>query len=148
MKSSFAVNRSEKLSKFKNQEGSKIEMEKVFKYSLITTFFLNMFGTAVFIPSFQGLRQFCGLPEGGHPLYGWVIGLWIFFFGVAYLWLAFSQTRQSLFVLIAALGKSWFVGLLVIYAFLGEISVETAVSGLPDLTIATIFFVWLFKTRT
>ena len=125
-----------------------MKIETWFRTALIATFFLNMAGTLVFLPPFRGLREFGGLPEAGNPLYAWTIALWIFFFGIGYLWLAFSKTRLSLFVLVGALGKSSFAILLAVLALIGELPIRAAFSGLADLFIAAIFFVWLLKTRT
>ena len=125
-----------------------MKIETWFRTALIATFFLNMAGTLVFLPPFRGLREFSGLPEAGNPLYAWTIALWIFFFGIGYLWLAFSKTRLSLFVLVGALGKSSFAILLAVLALIGELPIRAAFSGLADLFIAAIFFAWLLKTRT
>lgn len=124
-----------------------MQIEKLFKYSLITAFFMNLAGALTFIPSFQTLREFGGLPEAGNPFYGWIIALWIFFFGILYLLLAFSKTEERYFVIIGALGKSSFAILLAILALTGELPIRAAFAGIPDLIIALIFFAWLNKTR-
>lgn len=124
-----------------------MKIEIWFKAALIATFFLNMAGTLVFLPPFRALRNFGGLPEAENPLYALTIAIWIFFFGIGYLRLAFSTRRQSLFVLVGALGKSSFAILLAVFAALGELPARAALAGLPDLLIAAIFFAWLFKTR-
>lgn len=124
-----------------------MKIETWFRTSLVATFFLNMAGTLVFLPPFRGFREFGGLPEAGNQLYAWTIAIWIFFFGIGYLWLAFSKTWQSLFVLTGALGKSSFAILLAVLATIGELPTRAAFSGLADLFIAAIFFVWLLKTR-
>ena len=126
----------------------KMKIETWFRISLVATFFLNMAGTLVFLPPFRGLREFGGLPEAENSLYAWTIAIWIFFFGIGYLWLAFSKTRQRLFVLTGALGKSSFAILLAVLAAIGELPTRAAFAGLADLFIAAIFFVWLLKTRT
>ncbi|HRH43048.1 MAG TPA: hypothetical protein PKY82_15570 [Pyrinomonadaceae bacterium] len=123
-------------------------IEKLFKYSLITTFFMNLAGALTFIPSFHTLREFGGLPESGNPFYGWIIALWIFFFGILYLLLAFSKKQERFFVIIGALGKSSFAILLAILALTGELPIRAAFAGIPDLIIALIFLVWLNKART
>jgi len=124
-----------------------MQIEKLFRWALITTFFTNMAATLTFIPAFRVLREPGSLPEAGNPFYAWLLALWIFLFGQAYLWLAFSKTRQSLFVLMGALGKSSFAVLLATLAFFGEIPTCPAFSGLGDLLIAVIFFVWLVRTK-
>ena len=125
-----------------------MKIEKLFKISLMTTFFMNMAGAITFIPSFRALREFGGLPEAGNPFYPIIIGLWIFFFGVLYLLLAFSKTQERFFVMIGALGKSSFAILLAVLALLGELPIRAAFVGSGDLIIAIIFFAWLYKTRS
>lgn len=121
-------------------------IEKLFKISLIVTFFMNMAGALMFIPSFGALREFGGLPTAEHPFYSIILALWIFFFGIMYLLLAFSKTPERFFVIIAALGKSSFAILLMILAAAGQLPIRAAFAGLPDLVIAAIFCFWLSKT--
>lgn len=124
-----------------------MKIEKLFKISLIATFFMNMAGALTFIPSFRVLRELGGLPEAGNPFYSLIIALWIFFFGILYLLLAFSKTRERFFVAIGALGKSSFAILLAVLALTGNLPMKAAFSGAGDLIIAIIFFAWLYKTR-
>ncbi len=124
-----------------------MNIEKLFKISLIATFFMNMAGAVMFIPQIRFLRELGGLPEAGNSFYPLILSLWIFFFGVLYLRLAFSKTPERFFVMIGALGKSSFAVLLAVLAFIGELPLRAAFAGLPDLIIAAIFFAWLYKTR-
>lgn len=125
-----------------------MNIEKLFKISLIVTFFVNMAGAVMFIPQVRFLRELGGLPEAGNTFYPLILSLWIFFFGVLYLRLAFSKTPERFFVLIGALGKSSFAILLAVLAFTGDVAWRAASAGLPDLLIALIFFAWLYQTRT
>lgn len=122
-------------------------IEKLFRWSLFATFFINMAGAVTFIPYFPYLREFGGLPEAGNPFYSWIIALWIFFFGIFYLRLAMSEKQERFFVFIGALGKSSFAILLPVLAISGELPVKAAFAGIIDLILASIFFVWLYKTR-
>ena len=124
-----------------------MKIEKLFKISLIFTFFMNMAGTLVFVPSFGRLRAFGGLPEAGNPFYAWILALWIFFFGILYLRLAFAKPREKFFVLIGALGKSSFAILLAVLALNGDLPARAAFVGAGDLVIAAVFFAWLYKSR-
>ncbi len=123
-----------------------MEINRLFRISLIVTFFMNMAGAFTFLPSSQWLREFGGLPEAANHFYYWILAMWIFFFGILYLFLAFSRTQERFFVLIGALGKSSFAILLVVLALVGELPMRAAFAGLGDLAIATVFFVWLCKT--
>jgi hypothetical protein len=42
-----------------------MNIEQLFKWSLITTFFMNMGATLTFLPPFRSLRELGGLPEAG-----------------------------------------------------------------------------------
>lgn len=123
-----------------------MNIEKLFKISLITTFFMNMAGAVMFLPPSRFLRELGGFPEAGDSFYPMILSLWIFFFGVLYLRLAFSKTRERFFVLVGALGKSSFAVLLAVLTLKGELPARAALAGIPDLIIAVIFFAWLYKT--
>lgn len=125
-----------------------MKIEKLFKTALIATFFMNMAGAVMFIPPVRFLRELGGLPEAGNSFYSMILSLWIFFFGVLYLRLAFADTRERFFVLVGALGKSSFALLSAVLAFTGELPARAILAGMPDLIIAAVFFAWLFKTRT
>lgn len=123
-----------------------MSIEKLFRISLIASFFMNMGGALTFVPVFRSLRELGGLPEAGNPFYQWILAIWIFFFGVLYLFLAFAKTREKFFVLIGALGKTSFAVLLAILAFAGNLPSRAALVGLGDLVVAVIFFVWILKS--
>ena len=106
-----------------------------------------MAGAVMFIPQVRFLRELGGLPEAGSSFYSLIIAWWIFFFGVLYLLLYFSNTRERFFVIIGALGKSSFAILLAILAFTGGLPARATLVGIPDLIIAVIFFAWLYQTR-
>lgn len=108
---------------------------------------MNMAGAVMFLPQVRFLREFGGLPEAGNSFYPLILSLWIFFFGVLYLRLAFATTQERFFVLVGALGKSSFAGLLAVLALANELPARAALVGIPDLIIAIIFFAWLYKTR-
>jgi hypothetical protein len=76
-----------------------------------------------------------------------ILAIWIFFFGIFYLRLAFSKTPERFFVFIGALGKTSFAILLMVLAFSGELPMKAAFAGVGDLLIAIIFFVWLYQIR-
>ncbi len=112
------------------------------------TFFMNMAGAVIFLPPVRFLRELGGLPEAGNSFYSIILSLWIFFFGVLCLRLAFSKTQERFFVLVGALGKSSFAVLLAVLTLTSELPAQAILAGIPDLIIAIIFFAWLFKTRS
>lgn len=108
---------------------------------------MNMAGAVMFLPPIRFLREVGGLPEAGNSFYSIILSLWIFFFGVLYLRLAFARTQERFFVIVGALGKSSFAVLLAVLTFTGELPARAILAGTPDLIIAIIFFAWLSKTR-
>ena len=68
-----------------------MKLEKLIKWSLLATFFINMAASFVFVSVFGNLRETGGLAERGNSFYEWILALWVFFFGAAYLWLAFRE---------------------------------------------------------
>ena len=124
-----------------------IRTGKWMRRAFLATAAMNLLGALTFLPSLTIIRETFGLPNQAHPLYLWIISIWIFAFGLCYLWLGITGRRERLFVVIAATGKLSFVALLFGYALAGEIPLLTAFSGLGDLFFGIIFVVWLWKTR-
>lgn len=121
-------------------------MTKLMKRALIATAVMNVFGALLFVPPVTFFRKFFGFPADTHPLYLWIISLWIFFFGICYLWLGLTERREPLFLAIAAAGKISFSLLLIIYAAGGEIPAMAAASGLLDLFFGLFFIGYLWKS--
>lgn len=120
-------------------------MTKSLKYALFATAAMNIFGCVIFAPFGDGLRRFYGFPNDAHPIYLWLISSWIFFFGLCYLWLAVSERREPLFLVISAAGKISFTLIMIAYWFLGEIPALAAFASLPDLAFGTFFLYQLTK---
>src|SRR3954469_16799456 len=78
-----------------------------FRAVLLATAVMNVAGCVVFLPQASALRATSGLPEPG-PLYGWVLALWVLFFGIGYGRLAFVETEERLFLWLGAAGKASF----------------------------------------
>ena len=114
---------------------------------MLATGIMNMGGTFLFTPAASRLRDSLKLPALSHPLYLWIIALWIFAFGVAYLSLAITGRPERLFIAVGAFGKAVFSLLLIGYSIGGTIPLFTASLGLSDLFFAVIFVRWLYQTR-
>jgi hypothetical protein len=123
-------------------------MGKGMRRVMLAAAVLNTLGALTFIPSFTGLRAQGHLPNDAHPVYLWMIALWIFFFGVAYLYLGLTGKVEKVFVAVGAAGKLSFFGLLLGFALAGGLPIQAALSGIGDLIFGTIFTVWLWRTRT
>lgn len=119
--------------------------KKFRKLIFIISFFINMLGFLVFLPPIHYFRELAGLPETENLLYAWLVPVWIFIFGLAYLHLAFSSSTERLFVEVSAAGKATFAFLLITLALNEEVAWRAAFFGLIDLVLAGIFVVGLGK---
>jgi hypothetical protein len=119
-------------------------LHTLFRFALWITVPVNLSGAVIF--SLPVLRQFIGLPEGGQPFYGVLIGSWIGLFGLAYLRLAITRNYDKTFLAVGAFGKLSFFILAVVYFSRGELGVLAFMASLIDAILATIFLVWLKKS--
>lgn len=119
-------------------------MEKWFRIALFATAAMNILGAFAFVPANRAGRELFGFPDS-HPLYLWILAVWIFGFGLCYLWMAIKQSRERLFIAIGAIGKLSFFGLLLIHAFLGAIPFQAPLGGLGDLIFGILFVIWLLN---
>jgi hypothetical protein len=106
---------------------------------------MNLNGAAIFAPPVKAFRPILGLPEA-HPLYLWVLSIWVLIFGAAYFWMGATGTASRLFLAVGAAGKATFALLLIALAATGELPPQAAGVGLPDLGLAIVFAVWLYRT--
>ena len=123
-------------------------MGKWMRRAFLATAAMNMLGALTFVPFITIFREAFKLPNQTHPFYLWIISIWIFAFGLCYLWLGITGKYERLFVVLAATGKLSFVAILFGYALAGEIPMLTALSGLGDLFFGVVFVLWLWKSRT
>lgn len=123
-------------------------MGKGMRRVMLAAAILNTLGAITFIPAFTGLRAQGHLPNDAHPVYLWMIALWIFFFGVAYLYLGITGKVEKVFIAVGAAGKLSFFGLLLGFGLAGKLPMQAASSGIADLIFGTIFTVWLWRTRS
>lgn len=122
-------------------------VDRLFRRALLATGLLNLFGAALLAPPCVALRELAGLPEAGHGLYGWILSLWILFFGIGYLRLGRSTAQERYFVAIGAAGKASFSLLLASYWLAGDLPFRAALAGSADLGFAAVFVYWLRATR-
>lgn len=99
---------------------------------------LNFFGAVLLSPPGHRLREVFGFPDGP-PLYLWVLSLWVFAFGVAYVYVGVTNRRERGVLALGAWGKAVFFGLVAVAAQRGEVSTLAAVGALPDLVLALVF---------
>jgi len=113
-------------------------MGKVMRRLMLAAAVLNILGAITFIPAFTRLRAQGHLPNDAHPVYLWMISLWIFFFGVAYLYLGITGRMEKVFVAVGAAGKLSFFGLLLGFALSGGLPIQAISSGLADLVFGSV----------
>lgn len=122
-------------------------MGKGMRRLMLAAAVLNTLGAITFIPALTGLRTRGHLPNDAHPVYLWMISLWILFFGAAYLYLGLTGKVEKVFVAVGAAGKLSFFGLLLGFAVAGDLPIQAASSGIADLVFGSVFTVWLWRTR-
>jgi hypothetical protein len=117
-----------------------------FRRVLLATAVMNIAGFFALLPPYPALRAWVGVPEAP-PLYGWLLALWILFFGLAYLRLAFARTPERLFLQVAAAGKASFALLLIAFWLAGDLPLGAPLAGAADLGFAALFAARLVATR-
>ncbi|MBD2345607.1 hypothetical protein H6G18_15820 [Anabaena subtropica FACHB-260] len=121
-------------------------MDRWFRYVLISTAIFNLFGAVIFALPIFGQEKLSALPQNTHPLYLWIISSWIFILGVAYLWLAFADKPEPLFIAVAAAAKLAIALIFFTFWMLGELKFSFVLSGCVDLFYAMVFIYWLLQT--
>jgi hypothetical protein len=112
--------------------------------ALLATAVMNVLAAVAFLPAGAPLRTAAGLPEGGHPFYLASVSMFVLTFGLGYLWAGMAGRAERLFIALAAIGKSSFVGLLVWFWLAGAVPARAVVLGSADLVFAMLFCLWLF----
>jgi hypothetical protein len=115
-----------------------------FRRVLLATAVMNVGGFFVLAPPWPQIRQLVGIPEAP-PLYGWLLALWVLFFGLGYLRLAFAATEERLFLQVCAAGKTSFVVVLALCWLRGELPVLAPLAASPDLVFAGLFVARLYR---
>jgi hypothetical protein len=107
---------------------------------------MNVAGAVCFSPPVTAVRRQFGLAEPD-PFYLWVLSAWILAFGVAYFHQGWTGRGNRGVLALAAWGKGVFAGVLVGQSVAGAVSPFAGVAVLPDLGLALVFAVWLWRTR-
>ncbi|KAA9340377.1 hypothetical protein [Larkinella humicola] len=123
-----------------------MSLPKWMRISLWITAGLNLIGAIIFTPSFHFGRQIMDLPSTNHPLYLWIIAEFIFIFGVAYAYCAFTGHAPRILIGVAAAGKLAFFATLVGFWLSAELPVKVPILGSADLIFGLLFLWWLRQT--
>lgn len=118
----------------------------LFRRALLATAAMNLGGAVLLAPPFPAARAFAGVPEAP-PLYGWLLALWVLFFGLGYWRLARARTAERLFLQVAAAGKASFVLVLAAAWQAEQVPLAAPLAASPDLAFAALFAVRLWETR-
>jgi hypothetical protein len=120
--------------------------ENWMRNTLFVSSAVNLLGAITFVPAFRLLRDRSQFPDA-HPLYLWIISIWILAFGAGYLYMALTRRPDKIFIAVGAAGKLSFFVLLLCYSLGGLFPLSTAFSAIVDLILAVIFIGWLWKNR-
>lgn len=115
--------------------------------ALWATALLNLLGTITFLPGGHLIRQRMSLPPETHPMYLWIIAEFIFIFGVAYAYCAWTNRAPRVFIGVAAAGKFAFFTTLAGFWLSGDLPVKSVLAGSADLFFSGLFLAWLLLTR-
>jgi hypothetical protein len=118
--------------------------DETFRRVLLATAVMNVGGFFALAPPWPQVRQLVGIPEAP-PLYGWLLALWVLFFGLGYLRLAFAKTEERLFLQVCAAGKTSFVLILAAGWLVGDVPLLAPLAASPDLVFAGLFAARLYR---
>lgn len=120
--------------------------DRVIRTALWASVALNLLGVALFAPPALGFTsELMSIPA---PRF-WVaqVGLTIALFAGVYAWLAMRREIDRPLLLVGALGKLAFFGLVVAYWVAGDLSGRVVPQATPDLVLGAIFLWWLRSDR-
>jgi len=113
--------------------------------ALYATALMNVVAAGMFLPRAKPVRDLIGLPAFGHPLYATTVAMFVFLFGIAYLWTAIAGRSDRVFIALAAAGKLSFFSILVCFWAMDLLPWRAPVLGSADLLFSVLFSVWLVR---
>jgi len=121
-----------------------MERDRIVRIALGVSVFFNLFGAVLFAFPGSPLGEFVGLPETVPVICRGVVAFFVVLFGGAYGWLAMQPVIDRPMVGFAAIGKSGFFFLVLVFVFLGEASGLALGAAGGDLLFAGIFGWWVW----
>jgi hypothetical protein len=113
--------------------------------ALVLTALMNWAGGIAFLPFYGAGRLLVGLPDAP-PFYLWILSIWVFAFGAAYLHQGLTGRADRGVLALGAVGKMSFACALVATSWGGPHAGAAVAAALPDVVLAAWFFAWLGRT--
>ena len=120
------------------------ELDRGMRWVLLACGPMNVAGAVLFAPPYPDARRHLGWPEPD-PFYLWVLSAWILAFGVAYFAQGWTGRANRAVLALGVWGKGVFAGVLIGRAAAGEFPALAGVAAVPDLVLAVVFGVWLWR---
>jgi hypothetical protein len=120
--------------------------DRIIRTALWASVALNLVGVALFAPAAIGLTsQLMSIPT---PRF-WAaqVGVTLALFAGVYAWLAMRREIDRPLLVVGALGKLAFFGLVVAYWLVGDLPGPVVPQATPDLVLGGIFLWWLRSDR-
>jgi len=123
------------------------ELPTWMRRALLATGVMNVLGAGLFLPPAGGLRALAGVPPGEHGVYLTTLAMFVFSFGLAYLYAGATGRADRLFIALSAGGKLSFVAILVFYWASGSISIRAPLAATGDVVFGLLFLTWLVTSH-
>jgi len=125
-----------------------VDRTAILRRALWATAVMNLGGVVLFLFP-DSLGELAGLPVPVPRVYSAYIALVIAIFCGAYAWLARSPTIDKPLLLVGAIGKAGFFGVVAICWSIGDVAGRAVIGASADLAFALLFAGWLFaETRS
>lgn len=121
--------------------------DRIVRTALGLSVFFNLFGAGLFAFPGSPLGEFVGLPEAVPVIYRGVVAFFVVLFGGAYGWLALQAVIDRPMVGFAAIGKTGFFLLVLVFFLIGEASGLALGAASGDLLFAGVFGWWVWGGR-
>jgi hypothetical protein len=111
--------------------------------ALLATAVMNILATGLFLPPAAALRELAGVPPAEHAIYLMTIAMFVFSFGLAYLYAGLTGRADRLFLALAGGGKLAFVALLLFFWASGDVALRAPLSALGDVVFGVLFLTYV-----
>jgi hypothetical protein len=119
-------------------------LSRPLRVALVATAVMNCVGAVAFLPFVHAGRTFVGIP-GAPPFYLWILSIWVFAFGVAYLHQGVTGRVSREVMALGAAGKLSFACALIATTWAGPRAGRALAAAIPDVVLAVWFVAWLVE---